>query len=94
MRCYSMDYQTVLKLPLRTFWLLNKNVDRHFAEDDIRMLMVAAHAHSGESVQAHHDKLRQTIGTVVEFDEAKAAVTEQLDREGLTALKSMTKASN
>jgi hypothetical protein len=92
MRFYGLSDERLLKMPLRRFWLLNKNIDRLRAEEDLRMLSVALHAASGESAGDLSEKLMKQMGTVVEFDEAKRALTQanaERDRDGLMALKHM-----
>ena len=49
MREYAMDYWKVLKLPLKTFWSLNKHVSRLRAEEDRRQLANFVAAKSADS---------------------------------------------
>jgi hypothetical protein len=69
MREYSMGFREVMKLPLRTFWSLNRNVDRLRAEQDLRSLQVSAAAQSagegGEGIKFLSDHLRGEIGSPI-----------------------------
>ena len=87
----------MLKLPIKHFWLLNKNIDRLAAEEDQRQLMLLVAAQSEKGHDAFVENARKTIGDVVVYDE-DALAQEQIaraeaerDREGLMALKGMGK---
>lgn len=84
-----MDYWKVLSLPLRTFWLYSKNIDRLAAERDLRLMQVMAAAQSPESYGRTQEALRQQMGMVLKINQAEAAQEEQIDRAGLAALKAM-----
>lgn len=84
-----MDYWKVLGLPIRTFWLFSKNVDRLSAERDLRLMQVMASAQSAEAYGKTYDLLERQMGQVVKFDQVAIAQTEQLDRAGLAELQSM-----
>jgi uncharacterized protein YdaU (DUF1376 family) len=80
MREYSMKHGDVMDLPLRTFWSLNRNVDRLRAEEDLRSLQVSAAAQSvgeggGEAVKFLSEHLRGEIGSPIviekKFDRAR-----------------------
>lgn len=72
---YGQTYDQVLKLPLRTFWAFNRQVDRLRAERDARALRIASAAQSPEGSKELAEALRAELATpvVVEktFDEAK-----------------------
>lgn len=89
MHFYGLDDRQVLTMPVRRFWLLNRSVDRIKAEESIQLLKVMAAAQSGETFAQVNDDFRQQMGTVVEFDKAKVAMTAALDKAGLAVLKSM-----
>jgi hypothetical protein len=86
---YRLSYQETMDLPAPVFWMLNKNIDRLRAEDDVRSLQTAIAAQSGESAQKHLDALHKQMGKVVEVDEVAEAMNAEYDREGLLALKGM-----
>lgn len=73
MREYGMDYPAVLKLPLKTFWSLNKQVNRLRAEADQRLLRLFASAQSPEAYKETQQSLSNEVEspTVVQkgFDE-------------------------
>jgi hypothetical protein len=83
----------VLAMPVSAFWMMNKNIDRLYAETDIRMLYVVAHAQSGDGVVQFSEKMHNQMGEVFVIDEVKKAFSEELDREGLAALKDLGKLS-
>lgn len=75
MKNYGIGYAQVLKLPLRTFWSLNRQVDRLNAEADQRALRVANSAQSPEAAKALTEQLRLELDSPIvmekKFDEAK-----------------------
>lgn len=74
--------------PIKTFWLLNGNIDRISAQGDIRRLTVAACSQGGEAATAHRERLVLEIGTVVklEVDPIRDAVR---DEAGFAELRNM-----
>jgi len=72
MEAYGLSYRNTLKLPLKTFWSLNRQVNRLRAEKDQRQLRLAG-AQSKEAAQAIVEMLNREIGTPVilqkSFDE-------------------------
>jgi len=83
-----MSYREVLDLPIRAFWLFNKNVDRIRAESDLRELQVAANSQSQEGYTSARERLVLELGPVDTggAPDPRKAVR---DREGLAALKAM-----
>jgi hypothetical protein len=75
MREYGSDYWQVLKLPLTTFWSLNRQVNRLRAEGELRFLKVQAVAQSSEGYTQLAQELTGELGrpAIVEkgFDEEK-----------------------
>lgn len=64
MRNYGgMDYWKVLKLPLKTFWALNRSVDRLRAEEEQRQLRLANASQSAEGAKTLTEELTREIGT-------------------------------
>jgi hypothetical protein len=76
-------------MPVKTFWMMHKNIDRLMAEADLRMLSVIAYGQSGEGVETFSKDMRKQMGQVAIIDEAKVAMTEDVDSEGLESLKAM-----
>lgn len=89
-RFYSLSPQELWKLPVKTFWLMHKNVDRLLAEDNLRLATVFAQTQSSEGFSEFVEGLREQMGTIAEIDEAKVAIEEAVfDRDGLIALKDL-----
>lgn len=89
-----MKFQDVMRLPLKTFWLYSKNIDRILSEVDLRQLQLVASATSSEAYGSMQANLRKQIGMIVKVkDQGKAhgAQEEQLDRAGLADLKAMAR---
>lgn len=64
-----MSYREVMELPIRAFWLMSANINRLFAERDMRLLSVTAAVNSTEGMQEKIDMLSTEIGKVTRFDE-------------------------
>ena len=64
-----MSYREVMELPIRAFWLMSANINRLFAERDMRLLSVTAAVNSTEGMQEKIDILSNEIGKVTRFDE-------------------------
>ncbi|UIN38286.1 hypothetical protein [Methylobacterium oryzae] len=87
-----MKFRDVMQLPLKTFWLYSKNIDRILSEVDLRQLQLVASATSSEAYGSMQDRLRKQMGLVVKVkDEGKATQEDQLDRAGLADLKAMAR---
>jgi hypothetical protein len=63
-----MSYWECLKLPLKTFWSFNRQLDRLRAEEEQRLLRVMACAQSAEAVTRMQQELRNQIGEPVEHE--------------------------
>ena len=83
-----MSYREVLGLPIRAFWLFNRNIDRLRAETDLRELCVAANSQSTDGVNATRERLVLELG-VVDTGGAPDPRNMVRDREGLLALKAL-----
>jgi SMC interacting uncharacterized protein involved in chromosome segregation len=74
------DVKKVLSLPLVTFWMLSKNIDRMNAENDIRSAELILRTNSDkEGLTTYLEKLQEQIGHVVEIDMAKKAANAKRD---------------
>jgi hypothetical protein len=66
MREYPMGFREVMQLPLRTFWSLNRYIDRLRAEEDLRSLQVAVAASTagegGKSIEFLTEHLQSEVG--------------------------------
>lgn len=77
-------------MPLKTFWLYSKNIDRILSEVDLRQLQLVASATSSEAYGSMQANLRKQIGMIVKV-KAQDTQEEQLDRGGLADLKAMAR---
>jgi hypothetical protein len=80
----------VKSMPLKTFWMLHRNIDRLEAQADYRQLMNLISAVSTEGVKARQEALQKTIGNVYILERSAQTVhviEEQLDRVGLERLR-------
>jgi hypothetical protein len=81
MRFYGWTYWEALDQPIEAFWLLQQNIDRLQASDDLRRLengIMAAHG-TAESVRNYQQRLIREIGTVT-------VMTPKLERDKLLDL--------
>jgi len=85
-----MKFQDVMRLPLKTFWLYSKNIDRILSEVDLRQLQLVASATSSEAYGSMQESLRKQLGMIVKV-KAQDAQEEKLDRGGLADLKAMAR---
>jgi hypothetical protein len=88
MHFYSSSYREVMNLPIKTFWMLNSNVERISAQKDMRSLTVAVCGQDGEASQSYKESLIAEVGTIVklEFDPISTAVR---DEDASTVLKEL-----
>lgn len=64
-----MSYREVMCLPIRTFWLLSTNINRLFAEHDMRLLSVTAAVNSSDGMKDKINELTQELGRITRFEE-------------------------
>jgi integrase len=78
-------------MPLKTFRVLDKNIDRIQAGNDYRMLQTVVSGTTGEGAEAHARRLLEIVGSVMEFDQGEIARLEvehdDFDRDGVEWLK-------
>lgn len=90
MSFYGLSDEHVLKMPISRFWLMSKAIDRISAERDIRAARIAISVQSEEGVGKLFDDLHNEMGEVARFEKrVNKVIAEQLDREGLHALKGL-----
>lgn len=73
-------------MPVVTFWMLHKNIDRISAERDQRQALILIQCQSSEGVKALMTDLRKQMGQTIVIDEAaqrKQESTIKPDREAL-----------
>jgi hypothetical protein len=69
-----MGYRETLDLPIKTFWMLHKNVDRIAAEQDMRAASIAIQSQSSEGIRAMMSDLRKQMGIVFVTEQAVTLV--------------------
>lgn len=84
MRGYGLTYLEVLRTPLAAFWMLNRNLDRLRAEEDLRALQVSivGSGKDGKAVESLDRQLRTEMGQVT-------IAKPKLDRKGLNELRTL-----
>lgn len=85
---YGIGYREVMSLPVRAFWVMNQNIDRLRAEQDLRTINVAIATQSEESYKATVEALNKERGEWVKFSPL-APHLNQRDDEGVERLKRM-----
>lgn len=83
MHFYGQSHGDVMRLPIKTFWLMNDSIDRIMAQKDMRALTVAVCGQNGEAAQEHRERLVLEVGAVAKTDE------NQRDEKGFAELKKM-----
>lgn len=68
MHFYSIPRLELLATPVKTFWLLSRNVSRIQAENDQRQLSVMTSSQSGEGWKALTAALKNEVGEVARQD--------------------------
>ncbi len=82
MRTYGMGYWEILDLPVSLFWIVNRNISRLQAEEDLRRFDATRAAQSSDEHAAKEIRqsyVKELSGTFVQ--------AEELDRNALYALK-------
>ena len=62
---YGLSDTHLLQMPLRRFWLLEKNITRLQAERELRQLPILASANSGSHLKELTERLSRELGTIV-----------------------------
>lgn len=79
---YSLSPNEVLSMPVKRFWLFDKNVSRIEATESIQTLDLMVSSRDNDNYNDMHRRLRQQLGVVV-------LEAPKLDSEGLSGLKNM-----
>jgi len=91
MHFYGQTYEAMLALPLKTFWLLNENIDRIQAQKDARSLDLARISQAvGDAPQQFRQQLVIEAGTIVKVAE-ESPLAARRDEAGFAELKRMAK---
>ena len=79
-----MTWDAIMETPITVFWLLNKNIPRLMAEEDIRRFDCMAATQQGDkkAVQQFRQGLVLEMGPI-----ASDSGSEELDRDGLNELR-------
>lgn len=82
-----------MSYPIKRFWFLNRSIDRLQAEQDLRMIQIAASAGSQDGYSSLVDRLNKSMGEIVVFEQSMKTLNldddtldPQFDRQGLHAL--------
>lgn len=78
-RAYGFGYQETLDLPIDTFWMLVRNIDRLNAEDDVREIGVLVAVNGGKAKEML-EGLNERIGKPLVREEV-------IDRDAIKRLK-------
>lgn len=90
MHFYSQTNDEVMRLPIKTFWLMHANIDRIKAQEDMRSLTVSIGAQAGgEAVKSIRQQLIVEAGTIVKAAPADP-LDAQRDEKGFAELKALS----
>lgn len=86
----------MMALPIKTFWLMNSNIERIEAQRDLRKLTVANAAQSQEGSENCRQRLIVEAGTIVKLEGGpqrggRPYVHEERDEAGFAELKELSK---
>lgn len=88
MHFYSTPYAALMEVPIKTFWLMNFNIGRIQAQEDMRSLTVAVCGQGSEAAEDHRKRLVIEAGTAVKLKD-DAVLCEKRDETGFATLKEM-----
>jgi hypothetical protein len=77
-------------MPIKTFWMLHRNIQRIEAAQDMRQAELVVRTQSSEGIQGLFGELQRQLDQPIVFDGAPPARTsteDTLDKEGLDALR-------
>jgi len=86
MQFYGQRYDDVMALPIKAFWLMNRNIDRIAARQDLRRLSIAMCAQSSEAANHLRESLNAEGGTVVKTRQEDPLEAKR-DEQGFAELK-------
>ncbi|KLV10190.1 hypothetical protein [Photobacterium ganghwense] len=85
---YNLSYSEVLALPIRTFWMMSRNVDRHRAEMDISQLrLLRASQTSEEHLKDFAESLTEQLSSPIEIK--RSLEDAEPDADAIDRLKSL-----
>ena len=90
-----MGYTAVMQLPLKTFWLMSRNIERIEAKKDLRAMSVAIVAQSNaDGATQFRQALVVEAGVIVKLDDETVAagpLEAKRDDSGFADLKMMAR---
>jgi hypothetical protein len=87
---YGMGFDAIRALPLKTFWAMNRNIDRIEARDDQRRLTLSMVSQgTPENVATLRQALVLEAGTIVRMDDEVNPMLARRDEDGFAELKRM-----
>jgi len=90
MSYYALGFDAVRRLPLKTFWAMDRNIDRIEARSDQRRLSVAMMSQATvEGITTFRQSLVLEAGTIVRMDDEVNPMQAQRDEAGFAELKRM-----
>jgi hypothetical protein len=81
-----MGYREVMSLPVRAFWVMNRNIDRLRAEEDLRSIKVGIATQSDEANKKITEHLFKERGEWITFSPL-ASHLHKRDEDGVARLK-------
>ena len=91
MHFYGQSHDEVMRLPLRTFWSLNANINRLRAEEQLPMIelfLLGGMGASQEAITALRDHLNKQIGETAKT-KPKPVKDNQQSQEGIRKLREL-----
>lgn len=93
---YGIDYDRLLKTPVRRFWFLNRQIDRIQAEKELRQVQVVGSTTNQETWKNTVEGLQRTMGEIVVYEPSSPVLDiasdgrdPDFDREGFERLRAM-----
>src|SRR3569832_262579 len=95
MHFYAQSYPAVMTLPIKTFWLMNENIDRIQAQKDMRSLSISVAATAmGEAAQQLRQRLIVDASSIVKVSGeslGRPYIQDERDEAGFAELKELSK---
>lgn len=85
---YGLSYRELMNLPIKTFWMLNKNIGRLLAEQDLRAMRITAVSQDAQAAKEHAEGLLEEFDNPYKTDGSEL-MHEERDEAGFAELKLM-----
>lgn len=82
-----MSDADVIQMPIRRFWMMQRNIARIQATEDLRRLHVANAAMDGKAAAKHREQLVLEVGKVMTTVEGTPVRNDERDEAGVARLK-------